>query len=50
MLVLLKEYEEQGGNVIVKWHYDNEDMDMYEEIEDFIIGSGLNIIAIENKN
>jgi hypothetical protein len=39
----LKNYEDNGGLVTVNWYYDDEDPDMKDEIEDFIIETGLNI-------
>jgi hypothetical protein len=46
ILNLLKEYEEQGGQVIVNWYYDADDSDMEEEIEDYMIDSELKINMI----
>lgn len=44
MLHLLKTYEEKGGKVDVVWFYNREDVDEIEEIEDYMIDTGLNIV------
>ncbi len=49
MLNILKEYEERGGEVIVNWHYDENDVDMKEDIEDYMIDTGLKINLIPFK-
>jgi hypothetical protein len=46
MLDIVKKYQEQGGDVKVDWHYDLKDPDMVEEIEDFIMESGIKITMI----
>ncbi len=43
MLSLLKEYKDSGGEVEVNWYYDPDDQDMKDEIEDYVIESGLEI-------
>ncbi len=52
ILDLLKMYEEEGGNVTVNWHYDEEEQsDIEEEVEDYMIESDLHINLIPvNKN
>jgi len=42
----LKQYEEDGGDVIVNWYYDEEDTDMEEEIEDYTYATDLEINMI----
>ncbi len=51
MLNLIKDYENTGGKVMINWHYDPEDSDMVEEIEDYVIDSELNInmVAFEEE-
>ncbi len=49
MLNILKEYEENGGEVTVNWHYDENDIDMVEDIEDYMIDTGLKINLIPEK-
>ncbi len=46
MLNILKRYEMSGGEVVVNWHYDERDIDMEEEIEDYMIESELEINMI----
>lgn len=43
MLKILKKYEDEGGDVTVNWYYDEDDLDMEEALEDYIIATGLNI-------
>jgi hypothetical protein len=43
MLMILKQYEESGGQVAVNWKLENWDDDMKQEIEDFSADSGLTI-------
>lgn len=50
MLNVLKDYEEEGGEVIVNWHYDENDVDMEEDIEDYMIDTGLDINLIPFNN
>ena len=48
LLNVIKDYEEADGDVVVNWHYDENDTDMEEDIEDYIIDTGLkiNLIAL----
>jgi hypothetical protein len=46
ILNILKDYEENGGEVAVNWYYDSEDTDMEEEVEDYMIESELKINLI----
>ncbi len=46
VLKILKQYEEQNGKVTVNWHYDEEDLDMEESLEDYRIDTGLSITLI----
>jgi hypothetical protein len=43
ILNVLKRYEENGGNVFVNWYYHEDDIDMQDDIEDYIIDTGLQI-------
>lgn len=49
MLDLLRKYQSSGGEAAINWHYDTEDPDMKDEIEDFEIESGvkINLVAIK---
>lgn len=49
ILNVLKNYEDNGGEVVINWHYDPSDVDMEEDIEDYMIDTGLeiNLIPIE---
>jgi hypothetical protein len=46
LLNLLRDYEDDDGEVIVNWHYDENDIDMEEDIDDYIIDTGLEINKI----
>ncbi len=46
ILNILKDYEENNGEVTVNWYYDAEDTDMEEEVEDYMIESELKINLI----
>jgi len=46
ILNLLKDYEDDGGEVVVNWHFDENDVDMEEDIDDYIIDTGLDINKI----
>lgn len=50
MLNVLKDYEEEGGEVVINWHYDENDIDMEEDIEDYMIDTGLDINLIPFSN
>ena len=43
ILLKLKEYEDNGGEVTTNWYYDEDDTDMEEDVEDFRIISNLDI-------
>ena len=43
MLGHLKDYQDNGGKVTVNWYYEEDDADMEEEVEDFIIESEIDI-------
>lgn len=44
---ILKKYEEDGGNVTVKWFYDENDPDVEDEVKDFENESGLDIQLVK---
>jgi len=46
LLNLLKDYEDDGGEIVVNWHFDENDVDMEEDIDDYIIDTGLDINKI----
>ena len=46
ILYIIKDFEDDGGDVDIKWYYDPEDPDMLEEVEDFKIDSQLDIEII----
>ena len=50
ILLKLKEYEDDGGQVTTNWYYDEDDTDMEEEVEDFKIISNLEINAIPDSD
>ncbi len=43
ILLLLKDYEDRGGEVQINWYYPNDDDDILEEAEDFIEDTQLDI-------
>ena len=47
ILELLKDYEDDGGEVSVIWFYDKDDPDMIDEVEDFEAESGMKIVLKE---
>ena len=50
LLLKLKEYEDNGGDVTTNWYYDEDDTDMEEDVEDFKIISNLNINCIPDSD
>jgi hypothetical protein len=46
ILHALKHYKDLGGTVVVNWFYFEDDIDMAEEIDDYIIDSGIHINKI----
>ena len=50
ILLKLKEYADNGGQVTTNWYYDEDDTDMEEDVEDFRIISNLEINAIPDAN
>lgn len=50
ILLKLKEYEDNGGEVTTNWYYDEDDTDMEEEVEDFRIISNLEINTIPDSS
>ncbi|MBN2893972.1 MAG: DUF1987 domain-containing protein [Bacteroidales bacterium] len=46
ILHTLKFYSDKGGKVQVNWYYLHDDIDMSEEIDDYIIDSGIDINKI----
>jgi hypothetical protein len=46
ILDIMKKYRDSGGDVSVSWYYDKKDPDMVEEIEDFMMESGMDIAMV----
>ena len=46
MLFILREYVNNGGEVIVDWYYEKDDEDMLFEIDDYLRDTGLEIAKI----
>ncbi|OFY58735.1 MAG: hypothetical protein A2Y87_12805 [Bacteroidetes bacterium RBG_13_46_8] len=46
ILDIVRKYKDSGGAVSVNWYYDKKDPDMIEEVEDFILESGMKINLI----
>ncbi len=49
ILRLLKEYQEAGGDVVTNWHIEHGDTDTEEDVEDYMIISGLTINIIKKE-
>ncbi len=47
ILNILREYEQDGNNLIVNWYYDEDDIDMQDDIEDYELDAGLKINKIK---
>jgi len=43
ILNVLKRFEDNGGEVTINWYYSEDDIDMQDDIEDYIIDTGLKI-------
>lgn len=46
ILYILKEYEDNGGDVTINWFYTGDDYEIEEEVEDYMIDTGLKINLI----
>lgn len=46
ILKVLKNYKDSGGEVQVNWYYHDGDVDMLEEVEEYITDTGLKISLI----
>ena len=50
ILYLIKDYQDDGGNITVNWHILNEDPEeMIEEVEDFMLDTELKINIIQKE-
>jgi len=47
ILYIIKDFEDNKGDVIVNWFYNGEDTEIEEEVEDFMIDTGLKINLIK---
>ena len=47
ILYIVKDFEDNKGDVIVNWFYNGEDKEIEEEVEDFMIDTGLKINLIQ---
>ena len=47
VLDILKKFQDEGHKVKVNWHFDPDDPDVKDEVEDFEIESGMDIELIE---
>jgi len=50
ILLKLKEYEDNGGEVKANWYYDEDDTDMEEDVEDFKIITNLDIRIVPDSD
>ncbi len=46
LLNVLKDFEEDGGQITINWYYDEDDIDMEEDIEDYMLDTDLDINMI----
>jgi len=46
ILTILKTYQDEGGEVEVTWHYDEDDDDMLEEIQDHSSEAKISILKV----
>jgi hypothetical protein len=49
LLMLLKQYQDKGGQISINWYYEEWDIDLFEEVEDFGISTELKINLIPLK-
>ena len=47
ILDILKKFKDDGNEIVVNWYYDPEDPDVKDEVEDFEIESGMDIVLKE---
>jgi len=47
ILDMLKKFRDEGYDVTVNWHFDPDDPDVKDEVEDFEIESGMDINLVE---
>ncbi len=47
LLLILKQFQENGGELIIEWHFDEWDTDMEEDIEGLMEDTGLNIKIVK---
>ncbi len=48
ILLIMKDYEDHGGKVTVNWIFDEEDIDIEEDVEDLMIISELKVNIIKS--
>ncbi len=46
LLNALKDFEDEGGDLTINWHYEVDNDQMLEDIEDYMIDTGLSINPI----
>lgn len=50
ILLATKEYEKKGRQVVVNWHHKGDDPEVYDEVQDYRIDTGLDIkLVLDNK-
>lgn len=49
IMLKLKEFIDQGGDVAANWHYDKNDLEMEEDIEDLMMIAKLDVKMIPDK-
>ncbi len=47
ILYIVREFEENGGNITINWFYNGDDYEIEEEVEDYMIDTGLKINLIQ---
>jgi len=48
LLRIMKDYEKSGGDATVNWFYEDNDIDTIEDIEDFMLITGLKINMVKH--
>lgn len=50
ILMLTKEFEKKGGTVVVNWHHKGDDPEVYDEVQDYRLDTGLDIkMVLQNR-
>lgn len=50
LLMMFKKYQDEGGKIIINWYCESDDIDLLEDVEDFIISTNIKINVIKYEN